>query len=234
MRSTPLPTPRLRLSAEDGPGPQGRPALLPEQARRPRRELHCHGAPAHHVRRSRAASAERRAPWRSSLIPPPPPLPPPPLQPPHPAPQPSCAARRRLSRVARCMLHRYVGELEDEADAEEFVARWVEASVAAAKPTAAAAEPAAAVAEPAAAPAHQLWVLKPSDANRGEGIAVRRRAAVPSSLLPLSRVTSHDRAGISRRCCMRATRRARGAASRATRTSAAGCCSDTCRLCCCR
>ena len=84
----------------------------------------------------------------------------------------SCAARRRLSRVARCMLYRYVGELEDEADAEEFVARWVEASVAAAKP-AVAAEPAAAVAEPAAAPAHQLWVLKPSDANRGEGIAAR-------------------------------------------------------------
>ena len=59
--------------------------------------------------------------------------------------------------------YRHVGDLEDETDAAEFVTRWAEASGAA---------PLSACGLP------ELWVLKPSEANRGEGIAVLHAADV--------------------------------------------------------
>ena len=59
--------------------------------------------------------------------------------------------------------YRHVGDLEDETDAAEFVTRWAEASGAA---------PLSACGLP------ELWVLKPSEANRGEGIAVLHAADI--------------------------------------------------------
>jgi len=77
----------------------------------------------------------------------------------------------------------HVGDLEDEADLDEFVTGWAEA---------AASERTGGESDGAGAAAG-LWVLKPSDANCGEGIAVLHAADAEGARRGIARHPHHQR-----------------------------------------
>ena len=93
------------------------------------------------------------------------------------------ARREPASGVLSSVPTTHVGDLEDEADLDDFVTRWAEA----------AASEWASDERGCGDAAAGLWVLKPSDANCGEGIAVLHAADTEAVRRGIARHPHHQR-----------------------------------------